>query len=96
LTNANPREVYSIEFSGTIPSSYLEVSKLLYKMVVNSRELEGMAQQRICGAIEDFLATTLSPREFQEFKRQNPRKEPKRYRNILEEIEDEEKHNAAS
>jgi hypothetical protein len=94
LTNANPKEAQLMEFNGTIPPSYVEVSKILYKVVVNAEELEGMAAQRICGAIEAFLLTTMSAKEVDEFKKQNPFKEPKKYRTILEEMEDEEKCNA--
>jgi hypothetical protein len=94
LTNANPREARMIEFSGVIPPSYIEVSKLLYRVVANTEELEGMAAHRICGAIEVFLSTAMSAKEVEEFKKQNPYKEPKKYRTILEEMEDEEKCNA--
>jgi hypothetical protein len=89
LTNVNPKEAHLIEFSGTIPPTYVEVSKLLYRVVANATELEGMAAQRICGAIEAFLLTTMSAKEVEEFKKQNPFKEPKKYRTILEEMEGE-------
>jgi hypothetical protein len=89
LANSNPREAHLLEFNGVIPPTYIEVAKLLYKAVSSADELEGMACERICGAIEDFLSTVLSTQEMAEFKRQNPRIEPRIYSSILEEIEEE-------
>jgi hypothetical protein len=90
LSNVAPREANRIEFDGLIPPTYLEVSKLLYKVVASSDELEGLASQRICGAIETFLSTATSKDEVEDFKQQHPMKIPiKKYGSILEEMEAE-------
>lgn len=89
LTNVNPRDAHLMEFNGSIPSSHADMARLLYKLVVNSTELEGLAAERICSAIEEFLLKTLGPQELADFKKRNPRKEPKQFSNILEEIESE-------
>jgi hypothetical protein len=89
LSNTNAKEAHLLEFNGTIPATYAETAKFLYKVVESSEDLKEMAAQRICGAIEDFLSTVLSTQEMAEFKRQNPRNEPRRFANILEEIREE-------
>ena len=87
LSNVAPREANRLEFDGVIPSTYQPVAMLLYKVVANADELKGLASQRICGAIETFLHTTMSPGEIESFKQQNPLKTPiTKYRSILEEM----------
>jgi hypothetical protein len=90
LSNSNPKEAHLLdEFTGTIPANYADVAKVLYQVVSESPELEGLASDRICAAIDDFLATVLSSTELSEFKRQHPRSTKPKYANILEEMADE-------
>jgi hypothetical protein len=90
LSNVVPKEAHLLEFGGVIPSTYVDVSKLLYKVVGAADELKGLASQRICGAIETFLLTVMNPDEVEDFKQQNQMKTPaKNYRSILEELEAE-------
>jgi hypothetical protein len=94
LTGTDPKEVNVEGYEAfnsigrKIPTSFKESAMALYKIAGN--ELSQFASQRLCAAIEQFLGTVMTAPELAAFKEKTPMKYPfHKFRNILEELEDE-------
>ena len=92
LVGDDPKEARPIKYEKfenvdrKISTTHTEAAQALYK--VAATEFSKFSSQRLCSAIEHFLATVMSAEELKSFKAQNPMKYPiRKFANILEEIE---------